>query len=70
VTLAINVETEEAVGAALDAAVAAGATLLKPPTRADWGGLSGYFADPDGHAWEVAHNPFFPIDAAGRIRID
>jgi catechol 2,3-dioxygenase-like lactoylglutathione lyase family enzyme len=70
VTLAINVETEEAVGAALDAAVTAGATLLKPPTRADWGGLSGYFSDPDGHAWEVAHNPFFPIDAAGRIRID
>ena len=63
ITLAINVETEAAVGAALDAAVAAGATLLKPATRADWGGLSGYFADPDGHRWEVAYNPDFSIDA-------
>ena len=69
VTLAINVPTEAGVGAALDAAVAAGARLLKPATRADWGGLSGYFAAPDGHAWEVAHNPFFPLDAEGRITI-
>ena len=69
ITLAINVETEEAVGAALDAAVAAGATLLKPATRAVRGGLSGYFADPDGHPWEVAHNPDFPIDAEGRVHI-
>src|SRR4051794_32004003 len=50
-TLAMNVATEPEVSAALDAAVAAGATLLKPATRAEWGGLSGYFADPDGHAW-------------------
>ena len=69
VTMAINVSTEEEVVAALGAAVAAGARLLKPATRADWGGLSGYFADPDGHAWEVAYNPFFPIDAEGRITI-
>jgi catechol 2,3-dioxygenase-like lactoylglutathione lyase family enzyme len=69
VTLAINVATEDEVGAALDAAVAAGARLLKPATRADWGGLSGYFADPDGHAWEVAYNPFFPIDEQGVITI-
>jgi uncharacterized glyoxalase superfamily protein PhnB len=53
----------------LDAAVAAGGRLLKPPTRANWGGLSGYFADPDGHPWEVAHNPFFPLDDRGRITI-
>jgi catechol 2,3-dioxygenase-like lactoylglutathione lyase family enzyme len=69
VTLAINVGSETEVEPALNAAVAAGARLLKPATRADWGGLSGYFADPDGHAWEVAHNPFFPIDADGRITI-
>ena len=68
-TLAINVETEEQVAPALAAAVAAGGSLLKPATRADWGGLSGYFADPDGHPWEVAHNPFFPIDAEGRLHI-
>jgi catechol 2,3-dioxygenase-like lactoylglutathione lyase family enzyme len=68
-TLAMNVETEAAVAAGLDAAVAAGATLLKPATRPDWGGLSGYFADPDGHPWEIAWNPSFPIDANGRITI-
>ena len=68
-TLAINVATEEEVGAAIDAAVAAGATLVKPPTRADWGGLSGYYADPDGFLWEVAWNPGFPIGDDGRVRI-
>jgi catechol 2,3-dioxygenase-like lactoylglutathione lyase family enzyme len=69
ITLAINVETPEAVAAGLAAAVAAGGTLLKPATVADWGGTSGYFADPDGHPWEVAHNPGFPIDEDGRVRI-
>lgn len=69
VTLAINVATEDEVDAALAAAIAAGATLLKPATRADWGGLSGYFADPDGHPWEVAFNPGFPLDPEGRIHI-
>jgi uncharacterized protein len=69
ITLAINVETPEAVAAGLDAAVAAGGTLLKAATRADWGGVSGYFADPDGHPWEVAFNPAFPIDPDGRVHI-
>ncbi len=69
VTLAINVESEEAVTAALEAAVTAGGRILKPATRVDWGGVSGYFADPDGHPWEVAHNPSFPIDEQGRITI-
>lgn len=69
ITLAINVESPEAVTAALDEAVAAGALLLKPATRMDWGGVSGYFADPDGHPWEVAFNPAFPIDPDGRVRI-
>ena len=69
ITLAINVESPEAVAAGLDAAVAAGGTLLKPATLAEWGGTSGYFADPDGHPWEVAHNPGFPIDEDGRVRI-
>jgi catechol 2,3-dioxygenase-like lactoylglutathione lyase family enzyme len=68
-TLAICVESEADVAPTLDAAVAARGRLLKPPTRADWGGLSGYFADPDGHPWEVAHNPFFPLDDRGRITI-
>jgi catechol 2,3-dioxygenase-like lactoylglutathione lyase family enzyme len=69
ITLAINLDSETAVVASLDAAVAAGGTLLKPAVAADWGGFSGYFADPDGHPWEVAFNPFFPIGEDGRIRI-
>lgn len=69
VTLAICVENEDAVSAAIDDAVAVGATLLKAPVRAEWGGFSGYFADPDGYAWEVAYNPNFPIRQDGRITI-
>lgn len=69
ITLAINVDAPEEVAASLDAAVAAGGSLLKPATLTDWGGTSGYFADPDGHPWEVAHNPHFPIDEDGRVRI-
>jgi uncharacterized protein len=68
-TLAINVEEHEHVAAMLDAAVAAGATLLKPATKADWGGTSGYFADPDGHPWEIACNPSFPIGEDGLLRM-
>lgn len=48
---------------------AAGARILKPATRADWGGVSGYFADLDDHVWEVAHNPFFPFRADGSLDI-
>lgn len=44
-----------------------GATIVKPPHKADWGGYSGYFADPDGHKWEVAYNPYWTIGADGRI---
>jgi hypothetical protein len=61
--LAINVATREDVDAALATALAAGGTILKRAEVAFWGGYSGYFADPDGHAWEVAHNPGFPLDA-------
>lgn len=69
VALAMNLASEADVDAALDAAAAAGATLLKPGTKTDWGGYSGYFADPDGHAWEVAFNPFWPLDADGRPQL-
>ncbi len=61
VTLAINCADEAEVDATLAAALAVGATLLKPAQQVFWGGYSGYFADPDGHAWEVAHNPGWPI---------
>lgn len=57
VTLAINVERPEDVQPALDVAKAAGAKILKPATKAEWGGVSGYFADPDGYPWEVAWAP-------------
>src|SRR3954471_13965542 len=68
-TLAINCESAEIVHAALDEAVAAGATLLKPGTPLPFG-YGGYFADPDGHAWEVCWNRDFPIGPDGRITID
>jgi catechol 2,3-dioxygenase-like lactoylglutathione lyase family enzyme len=69
VTLAINVPTAEEVQPALEAAAAAGGTIVKPATRADWGGVSGYFADPDGYPWEIAWNPFFPLDDQGLIEM-
>ena len=65
VALAINVESRDAVDAALADAADAGAQILKEPRETDWGGYQGYFADPDGHAWEVAHNPFWPLDERG-----
>ncbi|WP_347350202.1 VOC family protein [Intrasporangium sp.] len=57
VTLSHNVPAPEQVDAVLAAAVAAGARLVAPAQDRDWGGRSGYFADPDGYRWEVAHNP-------------
>lgn len=65
VALAVNVESREAVDAALATARAAGASIPKPAQPTDWGGYSGYFADPDGHLWEVAHNPGWPLDERG-----
>jgi uncharacterized protein len=69
VTLAINLPSEQAVTEALDAAAQAGATIVKPAEKMDWGGFSGYFTDPDGYPWEVAYNPHFPLDAGGLPRI-
>ena len=57
-TLAHNVASPEEVDMTLAEAVAAGAELVKPGQEAFWGGYSGYFKDPDGFYWEVAHNPF------------
>ena len=66
-TLAINLPSEAEVDAAMDHAAAAGAKILKSPQKVFWGGYSGYFADPDGHAFELAYNPFFPLDENGLI---
>ncbi len=61
-TLAHNVRTREQVDALLIEAKAAGATIVKPANDTDWGGYSGYFADPDGFLWEIAWNPHFWIE--------
>jgi uncharacterized protein len=58
-TLAHNVQSEADVDEVVNRAVQAGATLVKQPQKVFWGGYSGYFKDPDGHLWEVAHNPYF-----------
>ena len=67
VTLAHNVSSPTGVDAVIKFAVSCGATLVKAPHKVSWGGYSGYFADPDGHLWEVAHNPFFPLDEHGHV---
>lgn len=60
-SLAHNLESEADVDEAFEKAVAAGAEPVKQPQKVFWGGYSGYFKDPDGHLWEIAHNPFFWI---------
>jgi uncharacterized protein len=69
ITLAHNVASEAEVDALLAKAEAAGAKILKAPQKAFWGGYHGYFADIDGHVWEVAHNPSFPVDANGAVTL-
>jgi catechol 2,3-dioxygenase-like lactoylglutathione lyase family enzyme len=69
VTLAHNVRTEAEVAAVLDEAVVAGARLVKAAHKVFWGGTIGYFADPDGHLWEVAYNPGFPLDDKGNVTL-
>ena len=66
-TLAQNFSTEAEVDAAYAVAIAAGAVAMKPPEKVFWGGYSGYWADPDGHVWEVAMNPFWPLLPDGRL---
>jgi catechol 2,3-dioxygenase-like lactoylglutathione lyase family enzyme len=69
ITLALNLRSESEVDDAFDVFDEAGATVVKAAERMSWGGYSGYVADPDGHLWELAHNPHFPIDAEGRSDI-
>jgi catechol 2,3-dioxygenase-like lactoylglutathione lyase family enzyme len=69
ITLAHNVRERGEVDAVLAQAARAGAAILKPGHDAVWGGYTGYFADPDGHVWEVAWNPHFPMDAEGRLQL-
>jgi catechol 2,3-dioxygenase-like lactoylglutathione lyase family enzyme len=57
-SLAHNLGSEDEVDALFDEALSAGAVAVKKPQKVFWGGYSGYFKDPDGHLWEIAHNPF------------
>ena len=66
-TLAINFASAEEVDAAWVDVLAAGATPVKVPTATPWGGYSGYFADPDGHYWELVFAPGFSFDADGKL---
>ena len=69
VTLAINVSSQGEADEWFERALAAGAAVLKRPEKTSWGGYSGYFADPDGHPWEIAHNPSWTIGDDGRLVI-
>ncbi len=69
VTLAHNVETSEEVDGTLSAAEGAGARIARGGAPTEWGGYSGVFVDPDGHPWEVAVNPGWPLDAEGNVRL-
>ena len=70
VTLAHNVRTPAEVDAVIAEAEAAGATIARPGAETFWGGYSGVFIDPDGHPWEVAHNPHWSLDAEGSILLN
>lgn len=67
VTLAHNVGSPAEVDALLSDAAAAGATITVAARATDWGGYSGVFADPDGHTWEVAHNPHWELGPDGTV---
>jgi uncharacterized protein len=67
IALAVNLPSEQAVDDYFRRALEAGATALKQPHKVFWGGYSGYFADLDGHIWELAHNPFFHMDENGKL---
>lgn len=69
IALAHNVRTRDAVDAVLAEAVAAGGRLLKAAAPTEYGGYAGYFADPDGHPWEVAWNPHFPFAPDGSLEL-
>ena len=70
VGLAVNFGSVEEVDAFYARAKQAGADTVKPPAKVFWGGYSGNFRDPDGHLWEVAHNPFWRLDAQGHIDLE
>ena len=66
-TLAQCLNTTEEVDALFAELKKKGVTIIKEPQKVFWGGYGGYFADPDGHLWEIAHNPFLEMDKAGNF---
>lgn len=68
-TLAQNFATQAEVDAAYALAILTGAGALKAPNKVFWGGYSGYYTDPDGHVWEVAMNPFWPLNDDGSLTL-
>ena len=69
VTLAHNVRSPAEVDAVIEEARRAGATIGREPAETFWGGYSGVFVDPEGHPWEVAHNPFWTVGDDGSVRL-
>ena len=69
VTLALNLSSPEEVDAATEQARAAGATIVREPADTFWGGYSSAFVDPEGHPWEIAHNPHWTLTADGGVRL-
>lgn len=69
VALAWNCRSKDEVDAVIRLAKTCGAAIRKPARDVFWGGYSGYFTDPDGHLWEVAHNPHFPLSEDGQLQI-
>ncbi|MBF0116544.1 MAG: VOC family protein [Magnetococcales bacterium] len=69
ITLGINVSLRDDVDRELATVLAQGATLLQPATDTPWGGRTAYFADPDGHPWEITWAPMFPLGPAGELRL-
>jgi uncharacterized protein len=70
VTLALNFASPAEVDAVIEEARTAGATIGREPAETFWGGYSGVFIDPDGHPWEVAHNPHWTVTEGGGIRLN
>jgi predicted lactoylglutathione lyase len=69
VTLAVNVRSPEEVDAVFAEARTAGASITRPPAATFWGGYSGVFVDPDGHPWEIAHNPHWTVHDDGTVTL-
>ena len=69
VTLAYNTLSPSEVDAVIEEARAAGARIAREPQETFWGGYSGVFVDPEGHPWEVAHNPGWSLDAGGGVHL-